>query len=126
MNVKKFVVYYNTNRELIGYREHHFDWEKGDEIMTDGVRTRICGVFNGTKKNMSLIREMFATLRRHMPKQKVVRVLDEGFERTGDQFEDFMNAMLHSHFELVDVRRQVWKSFDSQLSFVDQVLASME
>lgn len=25
---KRFLVYYNESRELIGMREHHFDWEE--------------------------------------------------------------------------------------------------
>lgn len=27
---KNFLIYYNEERELIGLREHHFDWEEGD------------------------------------------------------------------------------------------------
>lgn len=124
--VKKFLVYYNESRELIGMREHHFDWEEGDTITTDGVSTVIFGIFEGTKKNLSLVHRMFDTLRKYLPKKKQVRVLDEGFDRTGDAFEDMMNAMLHSHYELVDVHKKVWKDFDAQLDFVDSVFAEME
>lgn len=124
--VKKFLVYYNESRELIGMREHHFDWEEGDTITTDGVSTVIFGIFEGTKKNLSLAHRMFDTLRKYLPKKKEVRVLDEGFEKTGDAFEDMMNALLHSHMELVDVHKKVWKDFDAQLDFVDSVFAKME
>ena len=124
--VKKFLVYYNESRELIGLREHHFDWEEGDTITTDGVSTVIFGIFEGTKKNLSLVHRMFDTLRKYLPKKKQVRVLDEGFDRTGDAFEDMMNAMLHSHYELVDVHKKVWRDFDAQLDFVDSVFAEME
>lgn len=124
--VKKFLVYYNESRELIGMREHHFDWEEGDTITTDGVSTVIFGIFEGTKKNLSLAHRMFDTLRKYLPKKKEVRVLDEGFVKTGDAFEDMMNALLHSHMELVDVHKKVWKDFDAQLDFVDSVFAKME
>ena len=123
---KKFLVYYNEAQELIGMREHHFDWEEGDVITTDGVRTVIFGIFEGTKKNMGLIKSMFNHLRRHLPKKKQVLVLDEGYEYTGDWFEDMMLQIEHSHVELVDVNRRVWKSFDAQLDFVDAVFAQME
>lgn len=124
--VKKFLVYYNESRELIGMREHHFDWEEGDTITTDGVSTVIFGIFEGTEKNMSLVKRMFDTLRKYLPKKKQVRVLDEGFSYTGDWFEDMMLQLEHSHTELVDVHKKVWKDFDAELDFVDSVFAKME
>ena len=107
-------------------REKHFDWEEGDVITTDGVRTVIFGIFEGTKKNLSLVKSMFNHLRRHLPKKKQVLVLDEGFNYTGDLFEDMMMQIEHGHYEWVDVRRRVWKSFDAQLDFVDAVFSQME
>jgi hypothetical protein len=75
---------------------------------------------------MSLVKRMFNALRRHLPKKKAVLVLDEGYEYTGDWFEDMMLQIEHSHTELIDVRRKVWKSFDAQLDFVDAVFSQME
>lgn len=124
--VKKFLVYYNESRELIGLREHHFDWEEGDVITTDGVSTVIFGIFEGTEKNMSLVKRMFDTLRKYLPKKKQVRVLDDGFSYTGDWFEDMMLQLEHSHTELVDIHKKVWKDFDAELDFVDSVFAQME
>ncbi len=124
--VKKFLVYYNESRELIGLREHHFDWEEGDTITTDGVSTVIFGIFEGTEKNMSLVKRMFNTLRKYLPKKNQVRVLDDGFSYTGDWFEDMMLQLEHSHTELVDVHKKVWKDFDAELDFVDSVFAQME
>ena len=118
---KKFLVYYNESKELIGMREHHFDWKEGDTITTDGVSTTIFGIFEGTRKNLDLMHKMFDTLRKYQPKKKWVRVLDDGFVKTGDSFEDMMNGMIHSHYELVDVKKKVWKDFDAQLDFVDSV-----
>ena len=69
---------------------------------------------------------MFKTLRQYLPKKKLVRVLDGDFKATGDWFEDTMNALIHSHYELIDVRKKVWKDFDSQLDFVDSVFAKMD
>ena len=123
---KRFLVYYNESRELIGMREHHFDWEEGDVITTNGVKTVIFGIFNGTEKNMSLVKRMFNALRRHLPKKKSVLVLDEGYEYTDDWFKNMMLQIEHSHTELIDVRRRVWKSFDVQLDFVDAVFSQME
>lgn len=124
--VKKFLVYYNESRELIGLREHHLDWEEGDTITTDGVSTVIFGIFEGTEKNMSLVKSMFNTLRKYLPKKKQVIVLDKGFNYTGDWFEDMMLQLEHSHTELVDVHKKVWKDFDAELDFVDSVFAQME
>lgn len=123
---KKFLVYYNESKQLIGLREHHFDWEEGDEITTNGVRTVIFGIFEGTDRNMKLVKSMFDTLRRYLPKKKWVQVLDGDFKATGDWFEDMMFAMVHSHYELIDVRKKVWKDFDAQLDFVDSVFAKMD
>lgn len=123
---KRFLVYYNESRELIGMREHHFDWEEGDVITTNGVKTVIFGIFNGTEKNISLVKRMFNALRRHLPKKKAVLVLDEGYEYTDDWFKNMMLQIEHSHTELIDVRRRVWKSFDAQLDFVDAVFSQME
>jgi hypothetical protein len=60
--VKKFLVYYNESRRLIGWREHHFDWEEGDTITTDGVSTVIFGIFTGTRHNMIVLRHMMEVL----------------------------------------------------------------
>lgn len=123
---KKFLVYYNEDLELIGMREHHFNWEEGDTITTEGVRSVIFGIFNGTEKNMRLMKSMFNTLRRHLPKKKQVLVLDKGFHYTGDLLEDMILQIEHGHYELVDVNRRVWKSFDAQLDFVDAVFSEIE
>lgn len=40
-NNKNYVVFYNESKEIVGYREHHFDWEEGDTITTNGVKTTI-------------------------------------------------------------------------------------
>ena len=123
---KRFLIYYNETEELIGLREHHFDWKEGDVITTNGVKTVIFGIFNGTEKNLSLVKRMFNALRRHLPKKKAVLVLDDGYEYTGDWLEDMMLQIEHGHTELIDVRRRVWKSFDAQLDFVDAVFSQME
>ena len=124
--VKKFLVYYNESRELIGMREHHFDWEEGETIITNGVSTVIFGIFEGTRKNLSLMHRMFNTLRRYLPKQKWVRVLDDGFRPTGDSFSDMFDALIHSHMEMVDVHKKVWRDFDAQLDYVDSIFAQIE
>lgn len=125
---KKFLVYYNEDKGLIGMRQHLFDWEEGDTITTDGVQVVVFGIFRGTTKNLNLVDDMFKVLRRFQPRQKTVRVLDEGYEHseTGDAFADSMNDLIHSHLEKVNVAKKVWKDFDAQLDFVDSVFAKME
>lgn len=123
---KKYLVYYNEGQELIGCRERHFDWEEGDVITTDGVRTTIFGIFYGTKKNLCLAHLMLETLHKYLPKKKQVRVLDDGFVKTGDPIEYMLNSLVHSHYESVDVHKKVWKDFDAQLDFVDSVFSQME
>ena len=46
--------------------------------------------------------------------------------KQGDLFDDMMMQIEHGHYEWVDVRRRVWKSFDAQLDFVDAVFEQME
>ena len=82
--------------------------------------------FEGTKKNLSLVKSMFNHLRRYFPKKKQVFVLNEGFHYTGDLFEDMMMQIEHCHYEWGDVRKRVWKSFGAQLDSVNAVFAQME
>lgn len=124
--MEKMLVYYNEERGIIGLRDHHFDWEEGDEIMTDGIRTVVFGIFAKTDKNIMLAQKMMSILRRYQPRKKMVMVLDEDFERSGDFLSDMLSAFEHSHYELRDVRTQVWKSFDAQLDFVEDVLNKMD
>ena len=63
---------------------------------------------------------------KHCMGSKQVRALDEGFSYTGDWFADMMLQLEHSHTELVDVHKKVWKDFDAELDFVDSVFAQME
>lgn len=56
---EKFLVYYNKNQELIGLREHYFEWEEDDVITTNGVMMVNFGIFRETEKNMSLMKSMF-------------------------------------------------------------------
>ncbi|SDO12368.1 hypothetical protein SAMN04487900_11054 [Prevotella communis] len=122
---KKFLVYYNESKNLIGIREHHFDWEEGDDITTNGIRTTIFAIFTGTKQNIEMANWMMRTLRLHQPKKKEVIVLDDGYKYTGDWFDDMMLQLEHGHRELIDVNRKVWKNFDAQLDFVEEVVNRM-
>lgn len=57
-NNKNYVVFYNESKEIVGYREHHFDWEEGDTITTNGVKTTIFAIFRGTEKNLRAASDM--------------------------------------------------------------------
>lgn len=52
---KKYIIYYNESKNIIGVREHHFDWKEGEDITTDGVKTTIFGIFEGTERNIELL-----------------------------------------------------------------------
>lgn len=52
-NNKNYVVFYNESKEIVGYREHHFDWEEGDTITTNGGKTTIFAIFRGTEKELT-------------------------------------------------------------------------
>ena len=43
----------------IGHREHHFDWEEGDVITTDGKKTEIYAIVKNTPDNVELLCDMF-------------------------------------------------------------------
>lgn len=121
-NNKNYVVFYNESKEIVGYREHHFDWEEGDTITTNGVKTTIFAIFRGTEKNLRTASDMIKTINQYMPKYKQVSILNEGVRLTGDVFEDMINVMMNSHLETIQTRKRVWKNFDAMLDFVEHVV----
>lgn len=121
-NNKNYVVFYNESKEIVGYREHHFDWEEGDTITTNGVKTTIFAIFRGTEKNLRAASDMIKTINQYMPKYKQVSILNEGVRLTGDVFDDMINVMMNSHLETIQTRKRVWKNFDAILDFVEHVV----
>lgn len=121
-NNKNYVVFYNESKEIVGYREHYFDWEEGDTITTNGVKTTIFAIFRGTEKNLRAASDMIKTINQYMPKYKQVSILNEGVRLTGDVFDDMINVMMNSHLETIQTRKRVWKNFDAMLDFVEHVV----
>lgn len=121
-NNKNYIVFYNESKEIVGYREHHFDWEEGDTITTNGVKTTIFAIFRGTEKNLRAASDMIKTINQYMPKYKQVSILNEGVRLTGDVFDDMINVMMNSHLETIQTRTRVWKNFDAMLDFVEHVV----
>lgn len=121
-NNKNYVVFYNESKEIVGYREHHFDWEEGDTITTNVVKTTIFAIFRGTEKNLRAASDMIKTINQYMPKYKQVSILNEGVRLTGDVFDDMINVMMNSHLETIQTRKRVWKNFDAMLDFVEHVV----
>lgn len=121
-NNKNYIVFYNESKEIVGYREHHFDWEEGDTITTNGVKTTIFAIFRGTEKNLRAASDMIKTINQYMPKYKQVSILNEGVRLSGDVFDDMINVMMNSHLETIQTRKRVWKNFDAMLDFVEHVV----
>lgn len=121
-NNKNYIVFYNESKEIVGYREHHFDWEEGDTITTNGVKTTIFAIFRGTEKNLRAASDMIKTINQYMPKYKQVSILNEGVRLTGDVFDDMINVMMNSHLETIQTKKRVWKNFDAMLDFVEHVV----
>lgn len=121
-NNKNYIVFYNESKEIVGYREHHFDWEEGDTITTNGVKTTIFAIFRGTEKNLRAASDMIKTINQYMPKYKQVSILNEGVRLTGDVFDDMINVMMNSPLETIQTRKRVWKNFDAMLDFVEHVV----
>ncbi len=65
--MKKYFIYYNEKEEVVGYREHHFDWEEGETITTNGRQVTIFAIFDGTEKNLRTASNMLNTIKRYMP-----------------------------------------------------------
>lgn len=127
MTTKKYVIIYNENKNLIGYREHHFDWKEGDDIVADGISCTIFAIFEGTQKNIRLASEMMKTINRYMPKYSYERVIDKptpakaiSIENPREIVDAYVHAIENSHVELVQTRKKTWKNFDAILDFVEE------
>lgn len=132
MTTKKYIIYYNENANIIGYREHHFDWEEGEDIINDGKKVTIFAVVEGTCKNISIMNNMIKTLQKYSPRYKQVWVLDKPVPSTmaGNDIESRLNraffALENSHQETINTNKKVWKDFDAMLDYVDACLEVMD
>ena len=73
---KKHLIYYNESLGIIGVREHHFDWEEGEDIMTNGVKTTIFAIFEGTERNLRLANNMMNALSTRLSRRTFDAKLD--------------------------------------------------
>lgn len=120
MATKKYIIYYNESNYKIGYREHHFDWKEGDDIIDGGTTCTIFAIFDGTPKNMRIVKTMMQTIKRYhpsyarptCPKISAVEALEilkgQGLDAT------------------IPTVVKTWKSFDAMLDYVDEVVATMD
>ena len=122
MATKKFIVYYNEKENIIGYREHHFEWEEGDVIVTNGMQTAIFAIFDGTEKNLRVASNMISVLKRYTPKYKRVSVPNGDIKLSGDFVDDVINIWMNSHEKTVLANKRVWKNFDAMLDYVEYVV----
>lgn len=122
MTTKKYIIYYNESNNFIGFREHHFDWEEGDDIVCDGIRCTIFAIFEGTEKNLHVASEMIKTIDRYMPRYSygVAR------GRAAHNVDNLVDAMEEGRLNFVQTRKRTWKNFDAILDFVDEVLNEMD
>lgn len=125
---KKYLIYYNEAHQLIGLREHHFDWEEGDTITTNGVSTVIFGIFEGTDKNRTLAGWLFKTLRSFLPKKKREKIVNADYEYIGwwDDEDDEIENLKKARQQFIDAHKQIWKDFDAELDFIDKVFDIMD
>ncbi len=125
---KRFLVYYNEEQQVIGLREHHFDWEEGQTITTNGMNTVIFGIFEGTDKNLDIMHYMLRYLRSYLPKEKKNKIRSiEDFPMVDGWEEDTVWNIIKEHKkEMMGTCKRYWKSFDTQLDFVDSVFTKME
>lgn len=112
---KKYLIYYNEQKNIIGIREHHFGWKEGDDVITNGVKTTIFAIFDGTANNEEIAYSMMRTLKRYSRVRTTKRIVltrdDEGTVGIG---------------LLTRTSCKVWKSFDAKLDYVDAMVARMD
>lgn len=126
-SVEKFLVCYNEESQYIILRRHHFDWKEGEVITTNGLKTVIFGIFEGNKKNRGLVGWLFRTLCSFRPRKKAMHVgTIEEFSFCEYDAEDEIEVLKKVRQQFVDTKRQVWKNFDAELDFIDNVLAAMD
>lgn len=119
---KKYLFYYNESKNLIGIRQHHWNWKEGDDITTDGVKTTIFGIFEGTEENEELAFYAMKALRRKYPFFRS-NIYPETADM--DDIDEVVDARLNDKIRKEFAPNCTWKNFDAKLDFVDAVLAEM-
>ncbi len=128
---KKFIVYYNEEKGIIGYRPHAFDWQEGEDIYTNGVKTTIFAIFDYSERNMRIAETMMKTLHRYNPHYGNRIVLNDSISESdinqaGDDLDKMMFLFENSHIERVQTNKKVWKNFDAKLDYVEDMVNSMD
>lgn len=121
--------------QQIGHREHHFDWEEGDVITTDGKKTEIYAIVKNTPDNVELLYEMFnrcsvlfrgAKQQKQFFKKEFIRQIEnpsqpnKWFKGIRLDWAD-RHAILSQKFKEVDE-----KTFDKVFEVIDECLEEVE
>lgn len=119
----------------IGHREHHFDWEEGDIITTDGKKTEIYAIVKNTPENVELLTDMFircsgifrgAKMQKQFFWKELTRQLanpsqpNKWFKGIRLDMED-AKAILRKKYKEVDE-----KTFDHVFEVIDECLEEVE
>jgi hypothetical protein len=119
----------------IGHREHHFDWEEGDTITTDGKKTEIYAIVKNTPDNVDLLYEMFhqcdglfrgAKLQKQFFRKELLQQMQnparpsKWFKGINMEERDF-RSILRDKYQEVDE-----KTFDKVFEVIDECLEEVE
>ena len=84
--MKKIVIFEYLDSDVIGTREHMFDWEIGDEIISNGKKSEIINIID--ESSLGIVKDIFKNF------EKKVMTLDR------NSYDEKLNEILRKcHFK---------------------------
>lgn len=131
MEVKKLALYYGVNQEVIGVRECLHDWEEGDVITTNGVKTEIYAIFDSTMRNMKILAGMFCTLNvatqmgclKNYTQTHSNEELDNEWMFEYNDFFDLLAVMTCTPWTM---KKRQWADYEKRLDFMEEMVELIE
>lgn len=129
MENKKLALYYGVNKEVIGVRECLHDWEEGDVITTDGVKTEIYAIFESTMPNMMTMAKMFCNLNTNTAMWCL-----KGFNpNPQDEDEEYDNEGILDYTDMLDLlavmvctpctmKKREWADYEKRLDYMEDIV----
>lgn len=118
----KLVLCYGIEKPHISVRRCLHDWKEGDVINTDGIKTEIYAVFQGTKANLAIMYHMFLNLNTRTS-MKWLKMLLDGEEIDDDvnkwEWPDLSDVLDYFKCTKETIKKRIWKDYNKCLDYME-------